>query len=149
MNKLKFTFATTRDEIELKRFLKVNDLLYQDIKPLGLRHFLLARDGADVVGMVGLEIRTDSALLRSLAVKEGYRKKGLATLLVEKIEAHAQNLNIGCLYLLTVTAEEFFKKSGFQPARRQTAPAGIQRTAEFKDLCPASAVFMVKNIASG
>jgi amino-acid N-acetyltransferase len=149
VNKLKFTFATTRDEIELKQFLKANDLLYQDIRPLGLKHFLLARDGADVVGMVGLEIQADSALLRSLAVKQGYRGKGLATLLVEKIEAYARNLNIDSLYLLTVTAEEFFKKRNFQPAIRQTAPAGIQRTAEFKDLCPASAVFMVKDIASG
>ena len=149
MNKLKFTFATARDEIELKQFLKANDLLHQDIKPLGLKHFLLARDGASVVGMVGLEIQADSALLRSLAVKQGYRRKGLATLLVEKIEAYARNLNIDSLYLLTVTAEEFFKKCDFQPAKRQTAPAGIQRTAEFKDLCPASAVFMVKDIASG
>ena len=149
MHKLKFTFATTRDEIELKQFLKANDLLYQDIKQMDLKHFLLARDGADVVGMVGLEIRADNALLRSLAVKQGYRKKGLATLLVEKIEAYALNRNIDSLYLLTVTAEDFFKKCDFRPARRQTAPAGIQRTAEFKDLCPASAVFMVKDIASG
>ena len=149
MHKLKYTFATTRDEIELKQFLKTNDLLYQDIKPLDLKHFLLARDGADVVGMVGLEIQANNALLRSLAVKQGYRKKGLATLLVEKIEAYARNLNIDRLYLLTVTAEEFFKKCDFQPVRRQTAPPGIQNTAEFKDLCPASAVFMVKDIATG
>jgi len=27
--------------------------------------------------------------------------------------------------------------------------AGIQNTAEFKDLCPASAAFMVKTIAAG
>ena len=149
MHKLKYTFATTSDEIELKQFLKANDLLYQDIKPLDLKHFLLARDGTDVVGMVGLEIQANNALLRSLAVKQGYRKKGLATLLVEKIEAYALNRNIDSLYLLTVTAEDFFKKCDFRPAMRQTAPAEIQRTAEFKDLCPASAVFMVKDIASG
>lgn len=149
MNKLKLTFATTRDEIELKQFLKASDLLHQDIKPSGLKHFLLARDGADLVGMVGLEIQADSALLRSLAVEQGYRRKGIATLLVEKIEAYARKLNIVSLYLLTETAEEFFKKRDFQPAIRQAAPAGIQGTAEFKDLCPASAVLMVKDIASG
>ena len=149
MDNLKFTFATTRDEIELKQFLKANDLLYQDIKPSDLNHFLVVCNGADVVGTVGLEIQEDSALLRSLAVKQGCRKKGLATLLVEKIEAYARTLNIDRLFLLTVTAEGFFKKCDFQPAKRQAAPAGIQRTAEFKDLCPASAVFMVKDLASG
>ena len=70
-------------------------------------------------------------------------------MLVDKIEAYARTLNIDMLYLLTMTAEEFFRKCDFQTADRQTAPAGIQDTAEFKDLCPASAAFLMKGIATG
>jgi len=48
-----------------------------------------------------------------------------------------------------MTAEKFFKNCKFQQTARETAPVGIQSTAEFKDLCPASAAFMVKTIAAG
>ena len=149
MEKLRFTFAAGEDETELKQFLKTNDLLYQDIEKADLKHFLLVKDGADLVGMVGLQINAECALLRSLAVRQDYRNRGIATLLVDKIEAYARTLNIDRLYLLTMTAEEFFRKCDFQPADRQTAPAGIQGTAEFKDLCPASAAFLMKGIATG
>lgn len=149
MDKLKFNFATPADETDLKQFLETNDLLHQDIKPADLKHFLLIRDGPDVVGLIGLEIKADCALLRSLAVKMNYRNRGLATLLVDRIEKYARTLKISTLYLLTMTAEEFFKKCDFQRTARATAPAGIQGTAEFKDLCPASAAFMVKTIAAG
>ena len=149
MEKFKFNFATPADEIALKQFLETNDLLNRDIEPADLKHFLMVRDGFGVVGLVGLEIKADCALLRSLAVKKRYRNRGLATLLVDKIEEYAQTLNINTLYLLTMTAEEFFNKREFKRIEREMAPSGIQSTAEFKDLCPASAAFMVKTIATG
>ena len=149
MHKLKFNFATPADEIALKQFLETNNLLNEDIEPADVEHFLMVRDGTEVVGLVGLEIKADCALLRSLAVKKDYRNKGLATLLVDKIEEHARTLNINTLYLLTLTAEAFFNKHEFKRTGREMAPLGIQSTAEFKDLCPASAAFMVKTIATG
>ena len=149
MGNLKFNFATPGDETDLRQFLETNDLLHQDIEPADLKHFLLIRDGSDVVGLIGLEIKADGALLRSLAVKKNYRNRGLATLLVDRIEEYARTLKISTLYLLTMTAEEFFKNCGFQKTTRETAPAGIQSTAEFNNLCPASAAFMVKTIAAG
>ncbi|MEJ2284470.1 MAG: arsenic resistance N-acetyltransferase ArsN2 [Desulfobacterales bacterium] len=149
MGKLKFSFATPADEIVLKQFLETNNLLNEDIEPADLKHFLMARDGTEVIGLVGLEIKADCALLRSLAVKKDYRNKGLATLLVDKIEEHARTLNINTLYLLTLTAEAFFSQHEFKRTEREMAPRGIQNTAEFKDLCPASAALMVKTIAAG
>ena len=148
-NEMKFVFARPQDETAIKQFLEANDLLHQDIKSADLKHFLLIRDGSEMVGLVGLEIKADCALLRSLAVKKNYRNRGLATLLVDRIEEYARTLKIRTLYLLTMTAEEFFKNRELQPTARETAPADIQRTAEFNDLCPASAAFMVKTIAAG
>ena len=143
---MEFSFAGPKDETAIKQFLEVNNLLHQDIEPEILKHFLLARDGQEIMGLVGLEIREGEALLRSLAVAEVYRKKGLATTLVEKIENHARSLKIGTLYLLTLTAEDFFAKRDFQKTARTNAPAGIQNTAEFRGLCPASAAFMTKQL---
>jgi hypothetical protein len=48
--------------------------------------------------------------------------------------------------LLTITAEDFFKKCDFRGAASETAPAGIQNTAEFRGLCPASMVFITKQL---
>jgi amino-acid N-acetyltransferase len=104
----------------------------------------MARNSSDMIGLVGLEIQGNCALLRSLAVRKGYRDKGLASLLVDKIENYARSLKISTLYLLTITAEDFFKRGGFRTTARETAPAEIQNTAEFRGLCPASAVFMTK-----
>jgi amino-acid N-acetyltransferase len=145
-NEMKFVFARPQDETAIKQFLEANDLLHQDIKPADLKHFLMARDSSDMIGLVGLEIQGDFALLRSLAVNKGYRDKGLATLLVDKIENYARSLKIRTLYLLTMTAEGFFKKRDFRATARETAPAGIQNTAEFRGLCPASAAFMAKQL---
>jgi len=146
---MKFLFARPQDETAIKQFLEANELLHQDIEPTDLKHFLMARDSSAMIGLVGLEIQGGLALLRSLAVNEGYRNRGLATLLIEKIEDYARSLKISTLYLLTMTAEDFFKKHDYQRTARETAPTGIQKTAEFKELCPASAAFMVKNIAAG
>ena len=143
---MKFVFARPRDETAIKQFLEANDLLHQDIKPADLKHFLMARNSSDLIGLIGLEIQGDCALLRSLAVNRGYRNKGLATLLVEKIENYARSLKICTLYLLTMTAEDFFKKRNFRRTARETAPTGIQNTAEFRGLCPASAAFMTKKL---
>jgi len=96
--------------------------------------------------MVGLEIKADCALLRSLAVKKTCRNQGLATDLVQRIEKYTRSLSLKRLYLLTMTAEDFFMKRGFQRTQRKSAPAGIQATAEFKDLCPVSAAFMTKQL---
>jgi amino-acid N-acetyltransferase len=143
-DKIKFVFARPRDESAIKQFLEANDLLHQDIKPADLKHFLMARDSSGLIGLVGLEVRGDCALMRSLAVNRGYRNKGLATSLVDRIENYARSLKISTLYVLTMTAEDFFKKRAFRGTARETAPAGIQNTAEFRGLCPVSAAFMTK-----
>ncbi len=143
-----YTFATRDDEAEIRRLLAENDLHHEDITSPMLNHFLLGSDGSRLVGVVGLEIKSHSALLRSLAVDTEFRNRGIATHLIRRIEDHARSLNIETLYLLTMTAEQFFKRQGYQNAQRDSAPADIQETAEFQSLCPASAVCMIKQIGN-
>ena len=99
-----------------------------------------------MVGVVGLEILGHSALLRSLAVEADYRNRKIASSLVGKLEDYAKTLQVDTLYLLTMTAEGFFTKLGYRRTDRNSAPAGIQETTEFRNLCPVSAVCMVKQI---
>ena len=143
---MNYSFAGKENESDIKQLLADCDLLHEDIGPALLEHFLLGWDGARLVAVVGLEIKNNSALLRSLAVDPAYRNRRIATTLVGKIEDHAQSLKVARLYLLTLTAEAFFTKRGYRKAERDSAPAGIQETAEFKNLCPASAVCLVKDL---
>ncbi len=143
-----YTFATRENEAEIKGLLAVSGLHHEDISPQMLNHFLLGFDDPSLVGVVGLEIKSQVALLRSLTVDAKFRNRGIASELVRRIEDYAKSLKIETLYLLTMTAEPFFKIHGFQNAQRDSAPADIQETAEFQSLCPASAVCMMKHIES-
>ncbi len=146
---MNYIFATRDNQTEIKRLLAENDLHHEDITPPMLNHFLLGFDGPCLVGVVGLEIKSRSALLRSLAVDVKFRSRGIATELVRRIEDYARSLKIDTLYLLTMTAEQFFSSHGFQYAQRNSAPVAIQETTEFKSRCPASAICMTKNLISG
>ena len=143
---MNFELATAQNEAVIKRLLESCGLHHQDLSPVQFAHFLLAWDGARMVGVVGLEILGHSALLRSLAVEADYRNREIATSLVGKLEDYAKTLQVDTLYLLTMTAEGFFTKLGYRRTDRNSAPAGIQETTEFRNLCPVSAVCMVKKI---
>jgi amino-acid N-acetyltransferase len=145
---MKFSFANTDDEIEIKRLLAGSELLHEDIATDQFKHFRLVRDGPRLVAVVGLEIRGHSALLRSLAVDADYRNRKIASRLVGEIEDYARSIAVDTLYLLTMTAENFFAKCGYRQTVRGSAPAEIQETTEFQNLCPASATCMVKYIGT-
>jgi amino-acid N-acetyltransferase len=145
---MKYSFATEDNEPEIKQLLTDSDLHQEDISTAQLKHFLLGWDGPKLVAVIGLEIKNDSALLRSLAVDEDYRNRGIATRLVGKIEDCAKSMEVATLYLLTLTAEAFFDKLGYRRIARDSAPAGIQETTEFRNLCPASAVCMARDLGA-
>jgi len=143
---MKYSFATADNEHEIRQLLAASDLHHADLTTDQLEHFLLGWDGSRLAGVVGLELRGYSALLRSLAVAADYRNRKIATRLILEIEKHARSLKVNALYLLTMTAEDFFKKNGYQRTARDSTPIGIQGTTEFQSLCPASAVCMVKHL---
>jgi amino-acid N-acetyltransferase len=50
------------------------------------------------------------------------------------------------LYLLTTTADAFFRRLGYEQTARELAPPAIKATREFSSLCPSSSIFMVKQL---
>ena len=146
---MKISFASVADEKKIKELLATGGLHHQDITPSHLQHFMVLKDDASstLTGVVGLELKNNNALLRSLAVIEPQRGKGLATQLVREIEKYARSQQVDTLYLLTLTAERFFAKRGYRKTDRKSAPAAIQETVEFSSLCPATAVCMKKHLS--
>ena len=145
---MEFSFASAKDEKQIKQLLCISGLEHQDIEPSDLQHFIIVKDASDsmLCGVVGLEPKSNVGLLRSLAVAEAYRRQGLATQLVIKIEEYARSKKVDTLYLLTLTAEQFFGARGYHKTDRESAPLALQETNEFKGLCPLTAVCMKKHL---
>lgn len=113
-----------------------------------LGNFVVASRGGAVVGTAGLEVHGDCALLRSVAVPEQERNTGIGRALVESMIAAARGRGASNLYLLTTTAPDYFKRLGFDPQPRSSAPAALQASEEFQGACPASAIFMKREAGS-
>lgn len=108
--------------------------------------FLVAEIGDGLAGVIGIEVYSPGALLRSLVVSPDYRRRGLATALCDRVEAEAVRLGLSEIFLLTETAQAYFSRRGYSVAARAEAPAEIASTAEFSSICPETAVFMRRRI---
>ena len=149
MNKiLMTTYSGVRQEenAAVMALLGEGGLHTTDLSPANLRDFIVARKGDAVIGVVGLEMAEEDALLRSLTVASRFRGQGIAAGLVDAIERYARSMKVVTLYLLTVTAAGFFRKQGYETIQREEAPPALQTTAEFASLCPDTAVCMRKKL---
>jgi amino-acid N-acetyltransferase len=124
--------------------LEAEGLPASDLTDAHLEHFFFAGTDDAPTGLAGVELYGVDALLRSLIVGEGERGKGLGSALVRHVERYAASRQVRAIYLLTITAEAFFKGLGYERIERSQAPTAIQQTREFASLCPASSAFMVK-----
>lgn len=133
-------------EAAVKELLTAAQLPTADLTPAHMEHFFGAWEGSRLEGVVGVELLGAIALLRSLAVVAAKRGSGLGSELLVQIEHYAMEQGACALFLLTTTAESFFRLRGYAQIGRESAPEPIQRTAEFSNLCPANSVLMVKSL---
>jgi len=110
--------------------------------------FLVARDDRALLGVVGLACYGDVGLLRSLAVRDGERGRGLGVKLVQALMDRAQERNIRALYLLTETAENFFPRFGFERIPREKLDPKLGASQELQGACPDTAVVMRLDLLS-
>jgi len=111
-----------------------------------LEHFMVLMQSDRLIGTIGLEVYGKSALLRSLGVAEGFQSMGLGRRLCEAILEKAKSMNISEIYLLTETAEGFFRKYGFERIPREDVNRPVSDSVEFRSCCPVSASCMKKHL---
>ncbi len=128
------------------RVLQAAALPVEDLTDRHMAHFYFAGPATTPTGLVGVELCGEGALLRSLVVDPTLRGTGLGRLLVEQAEAHARAHGASSMFLLTTTAESFFRHLGYTSADRTSAPAEIRATREFALICPASSAFLTKRL---
>jgi amino-acid N-acetyltransferase len=105
---------------------------------------VVARDGGEVVGAAAVELYADGALLRSVVVDASARGRGLGHRLTESALDVARRHGAATAFLLTTTAEAFFRRLGFERVSREDVPASVRMSVEFRSACPASAIVMRK-----
>ena len=105
--------------------------------------YAVAEDGAGIpVGVAGYERYGADMLLRSVAVAESHRSAGIGARLTADRLAHAEAAGASAAYLLTDTASGYWRRHGFEPIERSSAPAAIAKSQEWGHACPASATAM-------
>jgi amino-acid N-acetyltransferase len=144
-NGIQFEKAQAVDEEAIRELLRTSKLPYEDVHA-HIGSFLIARSSGQFVGCVGLERAGRTALLRSLAVDAAFRGQGIGNTLCARVMEDARKDGLTDLYLLTTSEEYFFAKLGFVKQSRESAPPEIQATAQFTELCPASAILMKRSL---
>ena len=141
VNTISLRQATPADWPTVAALLEANKLPLEGAKD---HHstYLLAVSNGEVVGCAGAEVYGDIALLRSVAVAPGLHQQGIGKTLVGRLLQEAQRRNIARLYLLTVTAPEYFAQFGFKRGKIDQAPQALKASAAFQGACPACAAFM-------
>lgn len=79
--------------------------------------FLVAKEEGEVIGYIGMSIVIDEGYIFNVAVREGYRKKGVATALINELVTYGKKNNF-CFLTLEVResnlpAISLYSKFGF------------------------------------
>ena len=139
--------ATAEDIDGVEALLSASDLPVDGVRA-AIATFVVAESNHDIVGVAGLEVCRDNALLRSVAVADAWRSHGLGRALVTRVISDAEARGTRALYLLTTTAERYFPTFGFRTVRRDDVPEEVRATTEFQTACPASATVMTLGLTS-
>jgi amino-acid N-acetyltransferase len=140
--------ATEHDLAAVERLLAESRLPLAGVAE-ALPTFTVAEVDGELVGVAGLEVCCDNALLRSVAVAPAWQGRGLGRALVGRVIAEAEARGLRALYLLTTTAEHYFPSFGFRTTTRDAVPEDVRDTGEFRGACPASAVVMTRPLHAG
>jgi amino-acid N-acetyltransferase len=104
--------------------------------------YAVAEVNGELIGVEGIEVYGSDGLLRSAAVVSAWRGKGVGDALTRDRIEWAKRHGLKSLYLLTMTAGDYWPRFGFQRADRNIAPKEMQQSPEFTEACPSTALFM-------
>jgi amino-acid N-acetyltransferase len=134
--------GATADDIPLIKQLLVDNELPTEGVDDHWKTFVIARDGTDIVGCGGAEAHKLAALIRSIAVADSYRDRGIGRRIVRQLLDRLASRGIREFYLLTTTAQAYFAKRGFKPIGREEIHPQLLDSAELRGACPDTAVCM-------
>lgn len=142
---LTFEKISKEDINDAITLLKENDLCYTDIPKENLDIFKVL-DNNMIVGYLGLEHYGSDAVLRAVVIKDNLRGLKLGRKMTLLGIDAARSRGIKSLYLLTITAKNFFSKFGFKVMVRKDVPEAVGKSEEFLNFCPDTATCMMLSL---
>ncbi len=133
--------ATAADIAAIKQLLVDNDLPTAGVDD-HWKTFVVATDADRIVACGGAEAYQFAALIRSVAVAPSHRSHGIGRRIVRQLLDRLASRGLREFYLLTTTAEDYFRKRGFKTIDRDEVHPQLLDSREFQDACPSGAICM-------
>jgi len=87
------------------------------------RLLLVAFEGQEIIGLAMCRILGRESALEVVLVDKEYRRRGIGTLLLNKMISILQNMNVRLIRLSileeNIVGRKFYEKNGFKPVRRR------------------------------
>ena len=138
---IEFSGAREKDLPAIKELLTANQLPIAGVDE-HWKTFIVAREGERIIGCGGAETHEFVALIRSIAVQEDRRGTGVGRRIVRQLLDRLASRGIRQFYLLTTTAEDYFRKRGFKTIDRDEIHPQLLGSAELQGDCPSTATCM-------
>lgn len=132
--------AVDSDLAAIDKLLLENGLTTSGVRE-NLSNFLVV-ECESITGVIGIEFAGHGVMLRSMAISQELRKRGIATALVERSLEIARTAGIEDAYLLTNTAERFMSRWGFHKVQRSEIPTDLMQSSALNNFCPSSSICM-------
>ena len=129
-----------KDNHLIEALLRANNLPVSDLNN-GIT-FFVEKTNDTVIATGGIESAGKDAIIRSIAVQDAYKGKGLGSKITRQLLKYARETGMRDVHLLTTTAENYFPRYDFKKIERQSVPVDVKNSSQYKDVCPDSAVVM-------
>ncbi|MGH2572510.1 MAG: HAD-IIA family hydrolase [Actinomycetota bacterium] len=142
-----FRRAAQRDVGALRALLGAAALTAEGVE--GRLPFTLVSEdsgGGEIVSTACVEQVSGVGLLRSVAVREPHRGRGLGMLAVAAAISDARARGLAHVSLFTETAAAFFERMGFRPVQRSDLPEPVRASPQAAMECSASAIGMAMDL---
>ena len=119
----------TRDLVGVATMLSAAGMLADGVEAPG-GCYLIAYVGDVVAGVVGIEARVDAALIRSLMVIDGMRRRRIGTALLAAARTAAHTRGARTLYAIAPDGDSasYFARFGFMPVSTEKMTAALAGT---------------------
>jgi N-acetylglutamate synthase-like GNAT family acetyltransferase len=135
--------ATFEDTEELISLFESINVPTDDVDP-DFTKFFIVREDSKIIGCVGLELFTGTALLRSFAIHSDHQDNEIGQVLIKKLIEEAATEGSDAVYVCSAGAPSFFLDLGFTGIDLDDVPSEIRTSGLFDNDCPRVAAFMMK-----
>lgn len=102
--------------------------------------------GDEILGAGALAVIDTFSMLRSVCINKKYQKNRLGSDLCGHLYEKAQALGLKDIYLLTDTAEGFFKKQKFETISRKELPIILEQNVLVQNACSTNSTVMHRKL---